>query len=200
MDDLEDQLHLVLVGRDEQPLVDDQQRRVDVLLQGGLQRPRVGGCPQVEQHVGQPDVHGLVVVHARREPERAGQIRLAASRGPGDEDVAVLGDVLAACELEDQGLVELSAGAVVDVDYARVRLLEARLLDQALEPVVLAAVVFRVHDQAEAVAERKAGHRGVLLLDPELVGHGGQAHGEQLFHSAVVKHPVTSLRNGARRA
>lgn len=90
MDYLQQQPGLVLAELEQQPFVDDEERRLGVLLQRVFEGVPVFRGGQVHQQVGQPGEPYRVEPLAGLHPERAGQIRLAASGSARDEDVAAL--------------------------------------------------------------------------------------------------------------
>ena len=188
MDYLQQQPGLVLAELEQQPFVDDEERRLGVLLQRVFEGVPVFRGGQVHQQVGQPGEPYRVEPLAGLHPERAGQIRLAASGSARDEDVAALRYVLAAGEFLDQRLVQLASRVVVDRSDSRVVLLELGLLDEPFEGVALAAGVFGVHEHGEPLLEGDVLHFRVVLLVPEHLRHGRHAHLHQLVDCRADAH------------
>ena len=94
----------------------------------------------------------------------AGHVSLPAPGSTCDEQVPVLRDVLTGCETFDQTAVKLPAGSIVDISDVSLRLIEPGSLDQTLQAVALAVVVFDVDQKAKAIFERNILHLGIIHL------------------------------------
>jgi hypothetical protein len=88
--------------------------------------------------------------------EGAADETLPDPRGPDQNHVVVLGDPAAGGELAGDGLVELTAGRVVDGLDAGVRELELGLLQRPRQPLVLAGEPLGLDEQTETFIEPRS--------------------------------------------
>lgn len=106
----------------------------------------------------------FIALFAGLHTESAGHVGLPAPGSTRDEQVPVLRDVLTSCETFDQAAVKFPAGSIVDISDVSFRLIEPGSLDQTLQAVALAVIVFDVDQKAEAILERNILHPGIIHL------------------------------------
>ena len=75
----------------------------------------------------------------------------------------MLRDVLTGCETFNQATIKLPTGSIVDISDV-CRLVKPGSLDQTLQAVALAVIVFNVDQKAEAILERNILHPGIIHL------------------------------------
>ncbi len=156
MQDFEDGLLFAFAGFQQQPLVDNQQRRLRVLQHRLREGPVFAGHLQFYQQIRQAHEFRVVELATSFVPEGAGHVGLAAARGPGDEDVAAFANELARCKSCNQIAVQFPARRVVDFVDVGGLLLESGTFHEPVQGVVLSLAIFDIHQQAETVVERKA--------------------------------------------
>jgi hypothetical protein len=124
--------------------------------------------------------------------QRAGEIRLADARRPGDQDLLVGADPAGRRELEQDAPIEPARGPEVGVLDRRG---DAQLgrAEVALETPVLAIGGLPVDEQPEPVLEGQLGVRGALALLGEGAGHAGEVEGEELVERGTREHVVSSF-------
>lgn len=156
MQDFEDGLLFAFAGFQQQPFVDNQQRRFRVLQHRLREGPVFAGHLQFYQQIRQTYEFRVVELATRLVTESAGHEGLAAARGPGDEDVAAFANELAGSEPGNQIPVQFPARRVVDFVDIGSFLLKPGTFHEPVQGVVLALAIFDIHKQAETVVERNA--------------------------------------------
>ena len=96
---------------------------------------------------------------ARLVRQRAGQPRLAAAGGAGDQQIARMAQPVAAGQRGDEAAVQRAAGAPVDVLDAGRADLELGRLEQPLHAPVVAPGDLALHQQGQPLVEAQTGPR-----------------------------------------
>src|SRR5699024_12252827 len=96
--------------------------------------------------------------------ESAGHVGLSTPGSTRNEQVPVLRDILTGCKTFNQTAVKFPAGSIVDTSDVSFWLIEPGSLDQTLQTVALAVIVFDVDLKAEAILERNILHPGIIHL------------------------------------
>ena len=110
---------------------------------------------KLQEHVGQAHILCFVTLLASFHAEGAGHVGLAAPRGTGDEQIAMLCDVFTGCKALNQTAIELPAGSVIDICDVSLRLVKSSIPDKTLQAVALSVVVFDIDQEAEAILKRR---------------------------------------------
>ena len=105
------------------------------------------------EEAGGAAIAGAIALAARLMGQGTGDEALPDARGPDQDHVVVLGDPATGGELADDGLVELTAGRVVDGLNARLRKLELGFLERTDEASVLSGGPLGLDEEAEALVE-----------------------------------------------
>ena len=116
------------------------------------------------------------------------QVGLADASGPGDEDVAVLGDPPAGGELADQRPIELAARRVLEILETRLGNAQLRLLQAPGELAIVAREVFGLDEQADAFVKAEGPDRSVLQLRSICIGHGAEVKGAEAVKGRFGQH------------
>lgn len=147
----------------QKPFINDEQDRVGIfglnLLVGAICTHRL----KIQEHVGQAHILCFITLFAGFHVESAGHVGLTAPGRTRNEQIPVLRDVLTGCETFNQAAIKLPTGSVVDISNV-CRLVEPDSLDQTLQAVALAVIVFDVYQKAEAILERNILRLGVIPL------------------------------------
>ena len=106
----------------------------------------------------------FIALFAGLHTESAGHVGLPAPGSTRDEQVPVLRDVLTGCKTFNQATIKLPTGSIVDISDVSFRLIEPGSLDQTLQAVALAVIVFDVDQKAEAILERNILHPWIIHL------------------------------------
>ena len=83
------------------------------------------------------DVLCFIALFTCLHAKRVGHVGLTASGAPSDEQVSMLGDILASCQPFDQTAVEFPTGSVVNIGDIGFRLIEPSAFDQAFQVIGL---------------------------------------------------------------
>ena len=127
-----------------EPFVDDEQNRICILLQHLHVGAFIPCHSEIDQKVRETNIFGFVVLLAGFHTEGTGHVSLPTAGRAGDEDIAILRNIFASGKASDQFLVQLAAGSVIDIGYLSFRLIESSALDQSVQSILLAAVVFEI--------------------------------------------------------
>ena len=144
LDELGDVAHFLFVRWDEQPLVEDEEARVRVLLERPLEVAVPPRQFHVREEVRHPYEERTDVPLDGFIGERTSQIGFPFARRARDEDVTVVVDAAAAAEPLDEPPVELAPAGVVDFLQPRMGLVEVREFQEADSAVRDAAAVLGI--------------------------------------------------------
>ena len=186
--ELKDILLLLHGGLQEKPLVQNEQHRGSVLGKNLLVVALSTRHIELNEQIGQPDIPDRVILLAGLHTKGTGHIGLAASGGPGNEDVPELRDVVAGAQPLNQRLVQLPSRCIVNVCNVGIRLVEIHLLNQRLQAVALPAAKLNINQHSKTVLKGDTCYLGVVLLVIVGVSHCSQLHLHQLVHSYLVQH------------
>ncbi len=124
-------------------------------------------------------IYVYFLYNANENPLR--NVSLTAACSTGNKKIPVFRYILASGKPENQLLVQLAPGSIVDIHDICFRLVESGILNQSLETVVFAAAVFDVHQHTELVLKWKLPEFGIIQLVTECICHSC------IFDLAVIK-------------
>ena len=128
-----------------------------------------------------------MVVAAGLAAKRAGDPALAEARCAGDQEILVTIDPFACGEPGEDGAVEASRRAQVDVLDAGV-LAQGSELQAGGETLGVALGGLAIDEQSKALLEREGVEIGGASLLLEGLGHSGQAESAQALEGGVCQH------------
>src|SRR5882672_10873617 len=130
------------------------------------------------------------VVAAGLVAERAGDPALAGAGRAADQQALVPCDPIAGNELGEQCLVETARRLHVDV-LDDCRLAQARELQSAYKPLVLALDRLAVDHEREALLEDERGNVGLLALLLQRLGHASEPQRHQAIMCGMREHRLS---------
>lgn len=126
-------------------------------------------------------------------PQCAGEPRLAAPGGAGEQHVVAMAQPVPAGQAGDDLSAQAPAGAPVDVLQAGTGDLQAGRLQQALQALAVTPVHLALHQQRQALFKGQLAGRDVGGRVAEGGHHAVQAQGAQLVQGLFVEHGSSLL-------
>ncbi len=123
--------------------------------------------------------------------QRAAQPCLADPAGAGDDQVALVGDPFACEQALEEGFVEATAGAVIDIFWTGAHMAQPGGPHAGLEALGFPTGGFSINEQAQPFGMAQFGGAVLPLQFGKGFGHAVEAQGFQVVEGRMVEHDLS---------